>query len=460
MLKNQQIERKHKQKTYEKHFDVVVNLEEKIVVDPNLTRKMVSYQANKIRPGFRWFRYKEGFSAQLVEQLLNTVDGQNVLDPFSGSGTTVLTACKLGRQATGIDIMPVGNMAAEAISFASNGINIDDIKSVTKKITSNNHGEIPFPHLPITKLAFPHSTEKALARAKYSIELISNYKLKKFMNFVCMSILEELSYTRKDGQFLRWDPRSGRNVAEKLNKGTLPTFRDALTKKIRDILDDVPILRSEYKRSKPSFITASSLEALRNIKSNSIHTVVTSPPYANRYDYTRTYALELAWLGYDKDKISSLRQSLLTATVENRPKTTFLSDVYGHSKILMNAYDLVDSNTSLQNILKQLRQHKDELNNPHIIRLVENYFVEMAVIITELGRILKHGGNVFMVNDNVRYHGVSVPVDLILSSFATQSGFECHSITTLLRGKGNSSQQMGRFGRTELRKCVYRWQKK
>ena len=170
--------------------------------------------------------------------------------------------------------------------------------------------------------------------------------------------------------------------------------------------------------------------------------------------------MELAWLGYDKDKISSLRQSLLTATVENRPKTTFLSDIYGHSKILMNAYNLVDSNTSLQNILKQLRQHKDELNNPHIIRLVENYFVEMAVIITELGRILKHGGNVFMVNDNVRYHGVSVPVDLILSSFATQSGFECHSITTLLRGKGNSSQQMGRFGRTELRKCVYRWQKK
>ena len=62
-----------------------------------------------------------------------------------------------------------------------------------------------------------------------------------------------------------------------------------------------------------------------------------------------------------------------------------------------------------------------------------------------------------MVNDNVRYHGEEAPVDLILSDFAEQSGFRCATIWTLQRGKGNSSQQMGRFGRREIRKCVYHW---
>ncbi len=435
-------------------------LEEKITVDSHLTRKIVSYQDNKTRPGFRWFRYKEGFSAQLVERLLQTADGKNVLDPFSGLGTTVLTACKMGRKATGIDIMPVGNIAAEAISLVSNGLGADDIKGAAKTILNNNDGQISFPHVPITKMAFPPNTEKALARARHAIETIKNTEAKKLMNFVCMSILEELSYTRKDGQFLRWDPRSGRNVAEKLNKGKLPTFREAFTKKIKEVLTDAPTLKSEYGDSRPSIITSSSLEALRQIKSNSIHTVITSPPYANRYDYTRTYALELAWLGYDKNSMSSLRQSLLTATVENRPKTELLADIYGRSKILEYAHSLVDENAPLQNTLRQLRLHENELNNPNIIRLVENYFAEMAVIVTELGRIVKHGGNVFMVNDNVRYHGVDVPVDIILSGFAVRSGFECHSITTLQRGKGNSSQQMGKFGRAEMRKCVYRWRRR
>ena len=49
----------------------------------------------------------------------------------------------------------------------------------------------------------------------------------------------------------------------------------------------------------------------------------------------------------------------------------------------------------------------------------------MAVIVQELGRVVRSGENVFMVNDNVRYHGQEAPVDLILSDFAEQSGFRC-----------------------------------
>jgi len=64
---------------------------------------------------------------------------------------------------------------------------------------------------------------------------------------------------------------------------------------------------------------------------------------------------------------------------------------------------------------------------------------------------------VIMVNDNVRYRGEELPVDFILADFAERAGFECTNIWKLARGKGNSSQQMARFGRRELRKCIYRW---
>jgi hypothetical protein len=64
-----------------------------------------------------------------------------------------------------------------------------------------------------------------------------------------------------------------------------------------------------------------------------------------------------------------------------------------------------------------------------------------------------------MVNDNVRYAGASISVDLILSDIAQELGFEVEHILVLPNGKGNSSQQMGLHGRERLRKCVYVWRK-
>lgn len=431
----------------------------KIVIDPHLTRKIVSYQGNKTKPGFRWFKYKEGFSTHLVESLLSMTGGDDVLDPFSGSGTTVLTACKMGMQSTGIDVIPVGNIASDAISTVSNDLTAKEIIDAADIVLGNRTGVKPFQHVNITRMAFPRGTERALSHARYAIDTIKNKNVQKVMNFACMSILEDISYTRKDGQFLRWDHRSGRDVVKKLNKGDLPSFRNAFKQKINDILSDMPSLKSEYTGIRPVIKTKSCLEALKEMPTGSIDTVVTSPPYANRYDYTRTYALELAYLGYDQSGFSALRQAMLTATVENRPKADLITDVYGSARLATEAYRMAGENKKLQNVLRILKRHKKNLNNTNIIRLVENYFVEMAIVISELGRIVRRGGNVFMVNDNVRYHGVGVPVDVILSEFAEHAGFSCDSIRVLPRGKGNSSQQMGKFGRNEMRKCVYRWQK-
>ena len=306
-------------------------------------------------------------------------------------------------------------------------------------------------------MAFPRSTERSIARAKYAIGRIGDPDVRKILDFACMSILEELSWTRKDGQFLRWDPKSGRNVASGLDKGRPATFRQAFRRKIDEIASDARALKSAYGGPRPDARTDSCLEGLKTIRTKSIDTVVTSPPYANRYDYTRTYALELAWFGYGEAKLSALRQAMLTATVENRPKTDVLARVYGRSRMLERARGVAGENRALQKVLKTLRRNAKSLNNPHIVRLVENYFAEMSVVILELSRIVRM--DAFMVNDNVRYHGTEVPVDVILSEFAEAAGFRCESIRALPRGKGNSSQQMKAFGRSEMRKCVYRWSK-
>src|SRR5205085_9581414 len=115
----------------------------------------------------------------------------------------------------------------------------------------------------------------------------------------------------------------------------------------------------------------------------------------------------------------------------------------------------------LQSILPYLNEHEPHvrLNNTGIPRMVRCYFYEMTCVIAECSRVLKPGAPLLMVNDNVRYAGASISVDLILSAIAESLGFHVEKILVLPNGKGNSSQQMGQHGREPARKCVYVWRK-
>ena len=318
--------------------------------------------------------------------------------------------------------------------------------------------EFAFPHVSITEAAFPEPTEAAIARARHFISDTHDPSIRALLNLACMTILEDVSYTRKDGQYLRWDHRAGRTLRARVDKGPIWSFQDALGARLFEMVQDVDVLKQEYGGGYPDFMTGSCLELLREFPDARFDMVITSPPYANRYDYTRTYALELAWLGFDQDGLARLRQQLLSSTVENKAKLSWLQQVYGAKDGLLNdALGMYQSQEAIQEALAILKNHVGELSNRHVIRLLEGYFFEMAIVVAELGRVTRSGGTVIMVNDNVQYHGEEVPVDLILSDFAEQSGFVCKDIWMLPRGKGNSSQQMRRFGRREIRKCVYRW---
>ena len=438
---------------------------DRVSINWAFSRRVVSYQGNKRIPGFRWFKYKEAFSRELVLKLLSEYNPKSVLDPFAGSGTTPIVAAGIGAQATGIEIMPVGTLVASSISAVAGQVPMSEIQLAFERLIDHvaqdrrAPGSHYFPHVPITAGAFEEPIEHELAKAREYIAGIADTHLQSLLTFTCMSVLESVSYTRKDGQYLRWDHRSGRTRAKKkLDKGPIPSLKEMLDRRCADVLEDMNRLKTLYGHGSPTVVNGSSLELLKDFREGEFDFVLTSPPYANRYDYTRTYAIELAWLGYDRRAFGSLRQRLLSATVENKTKIEWLNDLYAADHgTLAKAKVVYDSQSALGEIVGILESHASELSNKNVIRLIKGYFLEMAVIIAELGRVVRPGGTVIMVNDNVQYHGEEVPVDLILSDFAEQCGFSCTNIWMLPRGKGNASQQMARFGRREMRKCVYKW---
>jgi len=462
-----------RQKLYEKFSG-------KLETAYNLNRQIVSFQANKEEPIYRWFKYKEGFSSGLVKYFLNkySKDPGKVLDPFAGVGTTLFAGQALGWESYGIELLPVGIFVMETRQALRN---IDpeeldkNIRNLWIDINKIESFATHFNHISITRDAFPDDTEIALNKFLTHCSTIKNKETQTVLRFAAISILEELSYTRKDGQYLRWDYRSKRELNGKpFNKGKIITFEQAMRHKLSQMLVDVspqndslfdPVGGNGQSQHNVNIIEGTCLEEIPKFQDDFFDFIVTSPPYCNRYDYTRTYALELVFLGCDNDKVRSLRQSMLSCTVENKEKVEYLNQFYtsiGKSKAfdkVNTVYNNSSAMTEVNSVLDNLNK-MDKLNNNNIARMVKNYFLELCFVIFEMARVTKSRGYCVMVNDNVRYGGEEIPVDLILSEFAENFGFKINNIFVLPKGKGNSSQQMGNYGRTEVRKCVYLWQKK
>lgn len=434
-----------------------------------LSRGLVSFQANKSRSIYRWYKFKEAFSADLVEYLLDRYkirDGV-LLDPFAGSGTALFASANLGLSAEGIELLPIGQRIINTKSVIDDGLTQAELKSLKKWADSmpwrQAAGRVEIAELRITKGAYPKDTVIGMEKFLYCLDSESS-RVASVLLFALLCVLEIISFTRKDGQYLRWDYRSERRAGKRpFNKGPIIAFDEAISAKLKQIVDDlspdlqpVDMFKTAATRGLLNLHAGSCLDILPNMSSDSFECVITSPPYCNRYDYTRTYALELAILGVDESHLRGLRQNMLSCTVENRGK-----DLLGMNNDWGVAINTAEKHELLQSILTYLNEQKESgaLNNPGIPRMVRGYFYEMACVIYECGRVLKKGAPLMMVNDNVRYAGVSIPVDLILSDFAKELGFTVDTVLVLPSGKGNSSQQMGEHGRDRLRKCIYIWRK-
>lgn len=456
-------------------------------ITDRFNRQTVSYQLSKKDSLHRWLKYKEGFSADLVRMLLadfHLQRGDIVLDPFMGAGTTAMVSILNGYNSLGFDILPMSKVAIRAKSLIYE-YDLSELQNMLEEIVAL---EVPSgymkktPEISITKDGYPIVTSYELAYYKEYFSH-SNYSdnAKILLELCTLNSLERISYSAKDGQYLRWDWRSPKIIkasearaeagrkpfAVKLDKGKLPSLRQALSEELNFVIEDIKELQSDDKKefeAKCNFVEGSVLFELPKVEDNTISAVISSPPYCNRYDYTRTYAMELAYLGISENGVKQLRQDLLSCTVENKSKTDLLKDFYesiGRLETYNQVMSLVRENNVLQEINQALKHRNEngEINNKGVLKMVDGYFTELAFLFAELYRVCKSGAYVAFVNDNVRYAGEVIPVDYLTTNLAEQIGFKPLNIYTLRQQKGNSSQQMKKYGRVALRKSITLWRK-
>lgn len=455
-------------------------------VTDKFDRKAVSYQLSKNECLHRWLKYKEGFSSKLVQILLDEFgikSGELVLDPFMGSGTTALVCAIQGINSIGYDILPMSKLSilAKTSVFKYDITELERILEEIKNLTVPEDYNGTTPSLTITEGAFPEKEDRTIA---YYTEYFDNSDYseiaKNLIKLCILNTLERVSYTIKSGQYLSWDHRCPKTIAlneariaagkrpfvTKKDKGEIPPFKETLIVEFTQILEDIKTLQKKKGEitADCTFIEGSVLYEIAKIPSDTVSGVITSPPYCNRYDYTRTYALELAYLGKSNEDVKKLRQQLLSCTVESKTKLESLKEHYasiGRLEDYNKIVEIIKGNKVLNEINEALkgRNVNGEINNKGILTMVDGYFTELTFLFYEIFRICKKGSHIAFVNDNVRYAGEVIPVDFLSTELAREIGFTPVKVYTLKQKKGNSSQQMAKYGRVAIRKSITVWRK-
>lgn len=411
-------------------------------------RQWVTYVPNKEAPIHRWFQYKEGFSYKLVDLLLREFGADStrhrVFDPFVGCGTTLLVARQMGLGAWGIDILPVAVFVSRV---KLREVEEYDVKKLWAEI--ERLGQVPFrpptliapQDIRIIRLAYDPAVLEQILFFQEQIQQVADEAIREFLLLGLMAILEKVSYTSKDGQYLRL--KRGKQIppVRQTLLAQLGMMFSDLTRKQRQLT--LPGLPQPFvhERNGQVYVARADARSFCDSFDDYAEIVITSPPYLNRYDYSRIYSLELCLQFVNRfEELKQVRHSLLRSHIESREAPT---DHVRHPALV----------ELLNNLAGQ------DLNNPRIPVMIKGYFEDMNLALKQLARVCRPGARVALVVANARFHGELIPVDLLLSELAVDAGFEVERII-VTRYKGNSSQQMGRFGRVAVRESIAIWRRR
>ena len=383
----------------------------------------VNFNESMSVPRHRWFPYKEGFSPSFVKAYLsefNSDNEGNVFDPFSGVGTTALVAAEDRIGAFGFDVSPLAIFIAQTKSL---NLNPDEISKLEDLLLTFENCHLEEKHAPpdnltVIKYYAPEYLD-ALLRAKMFIKNVDIQQFQDLMKLAFLSIIEEFSTHRKAGNGVKRKTRIKYGVAS-----LTPTeeIKQRLLTILRGYVAD---LKNSPTINPPAFFQVSSADKAAFHKTPKISTLLTSPPYANCFDYSKIYMQEL-WLGdffkTKEDQVKFRQNSLRShvhATWEDRYTQLGL--------------EFVDDQ-----VCKFLTSQK--LWSKKIPSMLSGYFKDMGSLLVNVKPHMGKGAHLGFVVSNSFYGGITVATDLLLAELGKKHGYSVVGIR-IFRYMVPSSQQ-------------------
>ena len=338
--------------------------------------------------------YPAKFIPQLAGKLIEeyTEPGSLVVDPFMGSGTSLVEAKLQGRPSVGVDINP----AAHLITIAKTTVVRPDVVEpalhrLAAQLQAGPSNGWPVPDHERIDYWFDSETKRTLARILHAVERVSEDGLRALLRCVFSNSLKRCSI------WLQRSVKPTRDFGKEI-----PDPVDVFLRRVRQMakrnaefyglleqrghLDVAVEPRCEDARSLP-------------VEDGSVSLAVTSPPYVTSYEYADLHQLTALWFRYMTDLPSFRKQFIGTAHHEEKP---------------------IDIDSSIgEEIVDALSER-----HPRKAAEVATYFTDMREVFAALKQKLQRRGRACIVVGNTNLVGVDILNAQVFAEQMTRMGFE------------------------------------
>ncbi|MEM6835305.1 MAG: DNA methyltransferase [Cyanobacteria bacterium P01_C01_bin.120] len=281
-----------------------------------------SLNKNKLQPSDRafhdWYRFVLSYPPHLVRHYFDQfglMEDATVLDPFCGTGTTIVEAKKKGLAAVGVEAIPMSHFACSTKVHWN--IDLDSLAIALQQVMA-----LAQPQMSATPL-LQLSPEQQAILVKNSIcdrPLHQCLVLKNAISTVLHQPIRNLfnlalAYvTVHAASNLKFGPEVGIRRRKRWEAPVLSSWQAKVEQMAQDIADYSTLAAT------PAHCYRGDARRLRSLlPPQSIDAVITSPPYPNEKDYTRTTRLESVLLGFlsNKQELRDFKQSLIRSNTRN-----------------------------------------------------------------------------------------------------------------------------------------------
>lgn len=424
-MTGQEIER-----MYQKRLDALSSDDDEIeILYTDAERDDVTFYGKKDEAIHRWYLLTAAYAPALVRRCLSEFEDDGgvgtVLDPFSGTGTTVLESKKQGFDAVGVEYNPVYKEVATAkITW---DLDVSELESLRGNIFDTAEAlKSDWKGIPLEDDAFEEQLNVRLPqiynrsrwwqdyvlRDLVSIrEAINELKMAeeqcRFFRVAILSILIEVSNATYNHVSLSYMDEPPENV------DTIGT----LDKQFDNMLDDLREVKEIENPGAVEVRKGDSTKITTYVDENEVDTVITSPPYPNRYSYMRETRPHMFFFEMvdDAGEVGEMALDSIGGT-------------WGRATSQLEKEEIKPENELIESLVLNIANEIHE-EDPRMKNYVLKYFNKMERHLEGIESVVSDEGKLAYTVGNSILKGVEVPTDEILAEMFRAHGFENVLIT-------------------------------
>jgi DNA modification methylase len=379
-----------------------------------------------------WYRFVLAYPDHLVSNMLNQFGvrrDQLVLDPFAGTGTTLVECKKFGINSIGIDANPVSAFASRVktkwdIDLAEFDRRrrqlLESVRGAMRSTSSQYSFQLSFDDLiPAEEMREREADDYKDLKALLPKNWISPLPLRKVLEV--KRAIDQMPGDAVTDLF--WLALATIVVADASNLGFGPEVYvrkqredadvyGAFAEKLRRMRHDLEVVQRIPHVGRAT-VHCGDARQLASLVEGPVDFVITSPPYPNEKDYTRTTRLELILLGFIRERgdLRRVKQEMLRSHTRNIYKadndSTYVADV-----------------PEIQEAAEEIERRRTERGATSGFerlyhRVVTEYFGGMYRVLEQLQQVMPLGGKLaLVVGDQMSYFRVPIRTARLLSFVA------------------------------------------